>query len=52
MAESPIAAAVAGKLVEHVSDLDRLLINMHLPGIAEVLAVQLRARQIGGNAVP
>ena len=45
VAESSIAAAVARKLVKHVSDLGRLLINVHLPWIAEVFASQLRARQ-------
>ncbi len=45
VAQGAVAAAVAGKLVEHVAHLGRLLVDVHLPGIAEVLAGQLRARQ-------
>lgn len=43
--KSAVATAVAWKLVEHVADLRRLLIDVHLPGIAEVFARQLRSRQ-------
>ena len=65
MAQGAVATAVAGKLVEHVADLDRLLVDVNLPGVAEVLAGQLRAGEdrrqgahfergggvIGGNIV-
>ena len=38
VAESAVASAVAGQLVEHVADSSGLLIDVHLPRIAEVLA--------------
>ena len=41
VAQRAVAAAVAGKLVEHVAHPGRLLVDVHLPGIAEVLAGQL-----------
>ena len=47
VAKSPIAAAVAGKLVEDVADFARLLIDVHLPGITEILAGQLGAGEDG-----
>ena len=49
VAESAVAAAVARELVEDVSDLDGLLIDVDLPGIAEVLAGELGAREDGGQ---
>jgi len=47
VAESAIAAAVAGELVEQVADLRSLLIDMPLPGILEVLAGELCAGKDG-----
>jgi hypothetical protein len=47
VAKSPIAAAVAGKLVEDVADFARLLIDVNLPGITEILAGQLGAGEDG-----
>src|SRR5580704_10146085 len=38
VSQGAVAAAVAGKLVEHIPDLRGLLIDVHLPGIAEVFA--------------
>src|SRR5208283_1506075 len=65
VAQGAVAAAIARQLVDHVTNLGRQQIGMHLPGVAEVLACQLRAvenrRQgvdvkrrrgvIGGNVV-
>jgi len=40
-------AAVAGKVIKDIPDLHRLLVYVHLPGIAEVLALQLGPGRIG-----
>ena len=47
MAQGAVATAVSGKLVEDVADLDRLLVDMDLPGILEVLSSELAACQDG-----
>ena len=51
VAEGAIAAAVAGKLVEHAADLDRLLVGVDLPRITEVRPRQSSVPwRIGGRA--
>lgn len=47
VAQGAVAAAVARELVENVADLRGLLIDVRLPWVAEVLAVELGARQDG-----
>ena len=51
VAQGPIAAAVAGKLVDHAADLSHLLINVLLPGISEVLPSSFDPDRIGGRAL-
>ena len=41
VAQSPIAAAIAWKLKDHIPYLGCLLINVDLPGVAEVLTGEL-----------
>ena len=45
MAKGTVATAVARKLVYDVADLGGLLIDVDLPGILEVLAAELCARE-------
>ncbi len=45
VAQGAVAAAVAGKLVDHTADLDCLLMAMHLPRVAEMLAGELFAEE-------
>ena len=47
MAQGQIAAAVAGKLVNHVADLGYLLVDVPLPGIAEIRPREFCAGQDG-----
>src|SRR3569833_126361 len=42
VAAGAISPAVAGKLVDDVPDLGGLLVDVHLPGVLEVLAGELR----------
>jgi hypothetical protein len=65
MAQGAVAAAIAGKLIGHAGDFGHLLVDMDLPGIAEVFAGELvtgknrresrdferRGRMIGRNFV-
>ena len=41
VAQCTIAATVAWKLIDHISYLGRLLINVDLPGVAKVLTGEL-----------
>src|ERR1700756_1256935 len=45
MSEGFVAAAIAGELVDHLWHLRRFQIDLLLPGIAEVVALKLAARQ-------
>ena len=47
VAKRAVAAAVAGELVDHGSNLDSLLIDVHLPRILEMLAGQFGAGKDG-----
>jgi hypothetical protein len=48
MAERPVAAAKAGKLVKHVGYLSRILIDHFLPGVLEQRPLELFAREKRG----
>jgi hypothetical protein len=43
MTQSAVTAAVAGQLVENVAHLGCILVDVHLPGIAEVISSQFGA---------
>jgi hypothetical protein len=43
VAKRPVAAAIARKLVYNAADLCGLLVDVHLPGVLEVLAGELCA---------
>src|ERR1035437_10339010 len=43
VAQGAVATAIAGKLIDHAADLDRLLITVDLPWIAEVFAGEFLA---------
>src|SRR6185437_6463080 len=43
--ERPVAAAVAGQLVQHAAHARRVTINVRLPGIAEAVACELRSME-------
>ncbi len=45
VAQGAIAPAIAGELVEYVSDFGGLLVNVNLPRILEVFARELSARK-------
>lgn len=49
MSQGPVASAIAGELIEHVTDFPGLLVDVDLPGVAEILTGQFRARQHGGK---
>ena len=48
MAERPITAAIAGKLVKHVGDLSRILVHDFLPGVLEERPLELFAGEKRG----
>jgi len=45
VAQSAVATAITGELVEHARYLRRLLIGMHLPWVPEIVAAKLSATQ-------
>jgi len=47
VAQRAVAAAVAGELISDVADLGNLLVDMHLPGITEVVAAEFCAGEDG-----
>jgi hypothetical protein len=49
MTQCAITAAIARKLIGYIADFGDLLINMHLPGIAEVFASELVAGEDRGK---
>ncbi len=49
VSQRAVAAAVARELIRHVSDLGYLLINVDLPGVAEILARQLSSGKDRGK---
>src|SRR5208283_4319151 len=51
VAEGPVAAAVARQLINDARDLRRQLIGAHLPVVAEVRSLELRAVEDGRNGL-